>query len=451
MERTVKSMTTGYPQTFPDAARDERAARTSAGAQRPATGQGRTKADAQVEVKKAASFWKKVSEDWVMNFSGMLAYNYLTAIAPILLALLAIGGLVLGALSPATYNTFVQGISSHFPTSQGQALVQGALTALRKDAGILLAIAIITAVFSGSRLFVALENVFAVIFRVDVRPIIKQNVMAILMMLLFIALAPLSFFAGSVPGAVLRFVLPSGIQRNGIVLTVEGFIGGVIVAFILFAAIYFVVPNRKLSWSTTWPGALAAAVLLNLYEILFPIYQGIFLKNAGYGSVAGLAVVILIFLYYIGFITLLGAEINAWASGLRPLGATLPELFRQERNEGVGNASNTSGAGSNRPSRSPGARGSSARGDAARSATASGAAGTANALIVTPHAGIARRKQRHGERNEQTQSAPANEPATGKIGRLARPFAAVTTVGAMLGAGAALALRSMSRPPQPSV
>jgi uncharacterized BrkB/YihY/UPF0761 family membrane protein len=122
------------------------------------------------------------------------------------------------------------------------------------------------------------------------------------------------------------------------VLTIEGFIGGLIVGFILFAAIYYVVPNRKLTWATTWPGALVTAVLFNLFEVLFPIYQRIFLKNAGLGSAAGLAVVILIFLYYVGVITLIGAEVNSWVAGLRPLGKTLPELFRQERREGVGNA-----------------------------------------------------------------------------------------------------------------
>ncbi len=304
----------------------------------PENDKAKAEEGAKAEVKKAASFWTKISEDWALNFSGMLAYNYLTAIAPILLALLAIAGLALRALSPATYTTFVQGLSSHFPAGLGQTFVNSSLTALQKSAGVLLIIAIVTAIFSGSRLFVALDNVFAVVYRVDVRPLIRQNIMAILMMLLFLVLAPLTFLAASIPGSILSYVLPAGIQSNGLVLTIEGFIGGLIVGFILFSAIYYVVPNRKVTWATTWPGALVTAVLFNLFEVLFPIYQRIFLKSAGLGSVAGLAVVILIFLYYVGVITLIGAEVNSWVSGLRPLGKTLPELFRQERREGVGNA-----------------------------------------------------------------------------------------------------------------
>ena len=303
--------------------------------------------------KKGASFWSKLNEDWVFNFSGMLAYNYLTAIAPMLLALLAIAGLVLNTLSPATYNTFVNGIGASLPGSLGKSLINAALTTLRKDAGILLIIAIVTAVYSGSRLFVALDNTFAVIFRVASRPFLQQNVMAVLMMLLFLVLAPISFFAASLSAAVLGFVAPGGILRNGFVLTVEGMIGGMLAAFILFAAIYYVVPNRKVDWKAVWPGALVAAALLNLYEALFPIYQGVFLKNAGYGSAAGLAVIILVFLYYVGFITLLGAEINAWITGLRPLGVTLPELFHQERREGVGNAPGAPRGGVSRTAQPP--------------------------------------------------------------------------------------------------
>ncbi len=426
--------------------------------------EGEAKSGAKADAKKAASFWRKINEDWALNFSGMLAYNYLTAIAPILLALLAIAGLALSALSPASYQTFVNGLATRLPGSVGHSLVNGILATLRRDAGVLLIIAIVTAVFSGSRLFVTLDNLFAVVYRVDVRPLIRQNIMAILMMLLFVVLAPLSFFASSVPALFLRLVIPSGIQSNSVVLTIEGFIGGVIVGFILFGAIYYVVPNRKVSWATTWPGALTAAVLLNLFEVLFPIYQGLFLKNAGYGSVAGLLVVILIFLYYVGFITLLGAEVNSWMGGLRPLGATLPELYRQERREGVGNAPGAprtgvsrtppprgAGGGGTAPRRPDVARPDTGRPDAGGPARAQGGAQRpAQALVASrrENAGAARHSSTHSSSHT---GGVARTPATGKGGGVARAFATLATVGAMLGAGGALALRRIGHQSQPSM
>lgn len=319
-------------------------------------------------IKQATDFWTKLNEDWVFNFAGMLAYNYLTAIAPILLALLAIGGIVLGTLSPETYKAFVQTIASYIPAGLGQTFVNAALTELRKNAGVLLAFAVIAAIFTGSRLFVALDNIFAVIFRVDVRPLIRQNIMAILMMLLFLILAPLAFLITNVPGAVLDAILPAGIRGDGLVSSTEGFVGGLLIACVMFGSMYLVVPNRKLKWVMIWPGALTAALLLILFEALFPIYQRLFLKGAGFGTVAGLALVILIFLYYVGVITLLGAEINAWAGGLRPLGSTLPQLFRQERREGVGNAPGVPSAGVSRTQPPTGLSGLADRVNAARSA-----------------------------------------------------------------------------------
>ncbi len=46
-------------------------------------------------VKRVQAFWAKFSNDWCMNLSGLLAYNFLTAIFPLLLGILALGALVL--------------------------------------------------------------------------------------------------------------------------------------------------------------------------------------------------------------------------------------------------------------------------------------------------------------------------------------------------------------------
>ena len=42
-----------------------------------------------------AAFWVKINNDWIFNLSGLLAYNFLFAIFPILILVLAITGFVL--------------------------------------------------------------------------------------------------------------------------------------------------------------------------------------------------------------------------------------------------------------------------------------------------------------------------------------------------------------------
>ena len=281
-------------------------------------------------------FWGKLNEDWVFNLSGMLAYNYLTATAPLALVVVAIAGIALGSVSPQTFDAYVQGLTSHLPAG-GEQLVVGALKALSASAGVLLVIAIVTAIFAGSRLFIALENCFAIIYRLRTRTLVPQNLVAIGMTLLYTILAPLAFLvSGQLTGEIsglFSFITVTGGASRGILSYLEGLVAGIFVAFILFYAMYLIVPSRRHSWRrglpVAWRGALVAAVLLNLYEQLFPLYQSLFLQNTGYGSVVGLAIIAVIFLYYTGFITLLGAEINAWSEGLRPLSVTLPDLYRE--------------------------------------------------------------------------------------------------------------------------
>src|SRR4030095_5248263 len=43
-----------------------------------------------------AAFWVKINNDWIFNLSGLLAYNFLFALFPILILVLAITGLALG-------------------------------------------------------------------------------------------------------------------------------------------------------------------------------------------------------------------------------------------------------------------------------------------------------------------------------------------------------------------
>jgi YihY family inner membrane protein len=299
---------------------------------RPAADVAGARALAKSGGRTALGFWTKLNEDWMFNFSGMLAYNYLTATAPLALVILALAGLALGAISPATLNAYVNGLTAHLPAG-GADLLSGALRSLNKSAGVLLVIAIVTALYAGSRLFIALENCFSVIYRLDVRPFLPQNVVAIGMTILYAVLAPLVFLVSSEIANLFNFL---NMVSAPVVTYIIGLLVAIFSAFMLFLAMYLIIPNRRQPWRhalrVSWRGALVAAVLLTLYQQLFPIYRSLFLRNAGYSSVAGLAIIAIVFLYYVGFISLLGAEINAWREGLRPLNATLPDLFQQRQN-----------------------------------------------------------------------------------------------------------------------
>ncbi|HEY5004467.1 MAG TPA: YihY/virulence factor BrkB family protein [Ktedonobacteraceae bacterium] len=276
--------------------------------------------DVKKDTRPIQKFINKFNNDWVMNFAGIMAYNLMLAIFPIAIALLGIAGLILSG-DPTLKTSIINQASKIAGLGS---LVTLAADQLGKDAGILLIIAILTSVFGGSRLFVTLEGILDILYRVRPRPVIRQNLIAIGMLILFIILIPIMVAASVIPSLFQLLLNSPTLKSIPVVSTLtSGFGGGllvnlvsaavgVLIAFILFESIYFVVPNQKISWRNSWKGALSAAVLLEIFLIAFPFYTTHFLK--GYAGQVGLIIILLIFFYYFAVILLLGAEVNAFFS-----------------------------------------------------------------------------------------------------------------------------------------
>ncbi|HYK85339.1 MAG TPA: YihY/virulence factor BrkB family protein [Ktedonobacteraceae bacterium] len=265
------------------------------------------------DVKPFMAFWTKFQNDWSMNLSAALAYNLLMAIIPIAIAALAILGIVLGSLSPSAYDTIRNQITNIFPHGvSSQGVLDSVSKQLNRDSGILGAIAIVLALFNGSRLFILIEGCFGIIYHVRQRKFIQQNLMALGMLVLFIVLIPVMVFAAAAPTFILSLIQNIGLSfpGGGFLAYIVGIIGGLIATYILFQAIYIVVPNQKISWRKSWLGSVVAAVLLQIYLILFPLYVAHFLT--GYAASISSIIILLIFFYYFAVILMLGAEVNAF-------------------------------------------------------------------------------------------------------------------------------------------
>jgi membrane protein len=272
------------------------------------------------DVKSFQAFITKFNNDWAMTAAAALAYNLQMAIVPIAIATLAILGLVIGTLNAQAYNQLESQIFNALPgITSAHNVLSAALLQLKKSAGLLAVIAIVFAVFNGSRLFILMESCFDIIYRLRPRAPLRQNLIAIGMLLLFIVLIPIMVAAAAGPAFVLSYLkaTPLGqIPYIGVIFTVGGILGGLLASWIFFQCIYIVVPNQPISLRCSWLGAVVAAVLLQVYLILFPLYATHFLT--GYTGQALSLFILLIFFFYFAVILLLGAEVNAFfLEGLR--------------------------------------------------------------------------------------------------------------------------------------
>ena len=253
---------------------------------------------------------------------------------PLLIVALGSVGLFLGRQSTEALERLKESIITFLPPGIGvDELVDAVVTSLQNSAGILLVIGLVTAFFAGTRLFIAVENCFSIIFRLPSRDVVWQNIMAFGMLALYVLLVVALSFISLFPAQNLGI---DDAFRNsiigGAVLTIARWVASLLVITLVLAILYVLVPNRPLPdhlWRSIWRGTLVAAFLVFLFELIFPLIQAIFLQAGGYGAPPSFAIVILFFLYYVALIVLLGAEVNSWAAGQRATKYDLPGLLRE--------------------------------------------------------------------------------------------------------------------------
>lgn len=259
-------------------------------------------------------FFKKVSNDWVLGFAAGLAFDLLAAIFPIFIALLSIFGLFVGRLDANAKNVLITNIQNVFPPPLNhENLLQPALNAINNSVGFLGVIAVLTAIVAGSGLFVSLEGYLDIFYHIPTRNLIQQYIMAILMLLFFLVLIPVMVFGATLPALVLSLLRATPLNTIpgiGLLFSLGGIFIGLVVSWVFFVVIYIVVPNQRISFRHSWKGAVVAAIAVQIYLILFPLYVTHFFASDS--GTAGFAVILLFFFFYFAVILLIGAEVNAF-------------------------------------------------------------------------------------------------------------------------------------------
>jgi YihY family inner membrane protein len=249
----------------------------------------------------------------------MLSYNVLTSFFPLLLAILTI--LVHLPVALGLTNNVVIQINQILPSNvRGQLDVGSLITNIDRQSSLLTIVSVVGLLWGGTNLFGAVESAFAIIFRVKTRNVVAQKIMAVLMILLFVILLPLSFASSvllSFASTTLNKILPSVL--SGPLAVALGVGTSLVSLFVLFLAVYMVVPNVPVRWRFAWRGALVAAITMLLINTLFPTYTAHFVNTRQYGAAAvAAAIVTITWFWFFSVVLLIGAQINALTMGIGP-------------------------------------------------------------------------------------------------------------------------------------
>jgi membrane protein len=253
--------------------------------------------------------FKKIKGDEVQAVSAQLSYYFILSLFPFLIFIMTLVGYAnisiednireLGRIMPAETVTFIEGIVKEVSEVRNQALLSFGMLAT---------------------LWIASKGVNATLKGLNKAYDIEESrafwkirgisFLATLVIGLVILLSTLLLVLGSwlKDQVFLLFNFPDIIYQlwNLIQYAVPLFI-----MIIVFTVLYWIAPNRKMSYKEALPGAIFTTIGWITTSVLFSIYVsrfGEFTKT--YGSLGGV-MILLIWLYISSMIILVGGEINA--------------------------------------------------------------------------------------------------------------------------------------------
>ena len=271
----------------------------------------------------------KCKDDWIHHLAQALAFSLLTALVPIALLLLSIFRTILGRLDTQTQQMFAGRFEAIIPpplSSQATQVFSKAFNTFSHAPGVVIFSTILLAVLFGSFLFSLMESCFDVIYHLPPRPFLRRHIVAIVMLCLYAALAPIIIVAAAAPTLIfslLHVIPPGNIPASSLIFQLASTLGSILLSLILFQAIYVVVPHRHVTLRTlgrhignSWHGALVATIALQVVLHLFPFYATHFLGS--YIGQVGFVLILLLYFYLFTLVLLFGAEVNAFfVEGIR--------------------------------------------------------------------------------------------------------------------------------------
>jgi membrane protein len=277
--------------------------------------------------------YTKWNEDHAQRLGAALAFYTVFSLAPLLLIVIAIAGLVFG--QEAAEGHIIGQIQGLVGEESAKA-IQGMLEHVRKPSTGLIAagLALVTLLLGATSVFAQLQDALNTIWGVETKPglgiiqTLKDRFISFVAVLGsgFLLLVSLVLSAGlAAVGHLLEAVLPA----SEIILQAINFLVSFVVITLLFALIYKLIPDVSNAWKDVWVGAGMTSLLFTIGKFLIGLYLGKSEVGLAYGA-AGSLIVILLWVYYASQIFLFGAEFTAvyaasHGSRVQPAKNAMPE------------------------------------------------------------------------------------------------------------------------------
>ena len=275
-------------------------------------------------LKSAAKEW---SRDKCPQLGAALAYYTVFSLAPLILVLLGVFGLIYGSNEQAREKILDQ-LRYLIDPSGVKVLQDIANSAAEPKAGILAtAIGILIALFGASGIFGQLQDALNAIWAVKPKPsqgvwgFIRARFLSFAMVggvcfLLLVSLTVENLLRGL--HSYLQSIVPGG-HYVGLGIF---YVFDLAIIVLLFAMLFRYLPDAKIAWRDVWTGAALTAILFVVGKFLLGLYLGSGAAGSAYGAASSL-ITLLLWIFYSAQILLFGAEFtkvyaNTYGSHIEP-------------------------------------------------------------------------------------------------------------------------------------
>ena len=259
-------------------------------------------------------FLREVAREWrdddALIQGAALAYYALFAMAPLLVLIIAVAGMVIGRT--AAQGRLVEQIQD-LMGPEGARMVEGMIEHVSSPAsGIAATLGSLATILLGAsgvvgQLRTSLNRIWGVrATQGGVRGMMRQRLAALGLIVGIGVLMLVSVTLSAVLSAV-REVLATHVPLLSRLLPAANFALSFLLATALFGMIYRVLPDVDLGWGDVILGAAVTALLFTIGKSLVGLYLGRAGVTSVYGA-AGALVLVLLWVYYSAQILLLGAE-----------------------------------------------------------------------------------------------------------------------------------------------
>lgn len=251
-------------------------------------------------------------DDRAASMGAALAYYTFFSMAPLLLIVISVAGLLLGREAAQGHlMDELGGLLGQQAAASIQALVASASEPADSWWGTVLGLGVM--LVGATTVFAELQDALDRIWEAPERPVggglwtlLRARVLSFGLILGFAFLLMVSLVMGAVITALGRWWTHTLGDWVWVAQSLNLGVGFVITATI-FAMIYKLMPRAHVEWKDVWVGAVVTALLFSLGKALISLYLGASGIASAYGA-AGSLVLVLLWVYYSAQVFLLGAE-----------------------------------------------------------------------------------------------------------------------------------------------